>query len=323
MKNLILLALFCFSYVTFAQSYSSKGNTQSYMVLANGNVQIIKSFYDGENTSYTNSYIFLMEGYVNKIKSNYFLDERNIIFTVTQDGYVYEKFGYKIDDKIKYFGGTFFITKKGSLYIVRADGLIYEYNDMEEFKKVKVLGGNYFITRDNRVFVVTSDGTYAEKTEYFQHKARDVKEKGHNYFITRDGTVYTAGEEVEMKVDNNGVSTGKPALDNNGNMQYYSVLYTAGPVNADQIKTVGGNFFIDDFGHIHTISANGQFDRGVVGRKVKVIVGDHDFSAEEPLKVGTNYIVYPGNQIIMIDNLGYFHHLGKSYQEVEKTNTDF
>jgi hypothetical protein len=305
MKKLMTIFALILSFTTLAQPI---GNTQSYMALSDGNVAIIKSHYDSEKPYIINEQAFIMEGFVSELKSNYFTDQRGIISTVSHDGFIYDKFDYIIDSKIEHYGGTFFITRKKSLYIVRNDGLIYEYNEIEDFDKVRVLGGNFFMTRDDRLFTVTSNGTWAEMTKFFMHKRKDIEHLGHNFMIMEDGSIYTIGEK-EMS-----------ELDSYGNKQYYNVVQKAGKIDPNSVNILGGNFFLDTDQNIHTVSSDGVYNRGVFNRRVKVRIGDRNFSNYEPVSVGTNYIVYPGNEIIMVANDGLFYYVGKLFQAVTLSN---
>lgn len=342
MKNLSLskrgfltIALLTLSSLSFTQIFKIKepteGTNQSFVIFDNGEVSSIRSYFpeDEEIKLIDNDNLFILPSNIGETRANYLFDKDGELYTVDAHGYMYHKEFYRIDSKIKYYGGNYFITKSGQIHIIKNDGIIFSYAGIDgvDLTRIEVAGGNYFITKDDRLFTINFEGYYSDKTELFKDKAKEIKHLGNNYFITKEGIVYTSGTEIIAQID----ASGNPALDENQNIiplldtkgrkQYFSVVYHYEKQKMTNIVKLGGNYFFDNENHIHTVSSNGILDRGILNRKLKVnLKEDKDRSYEQPVHFGNNYFVYEDGAMYMVDREGYYYFVKQLNRRVQATN---
>jgi uncharacterized lipoprotein NlpE involved in copper resistance len=333
-KTIVAASLLTLSGLSFTSPHQavkiSAGISQSYIIFDNGQVAATKSYYgnDDQLKLIEADHLFKMPEKMEETKGNYFIDDDDTIHTVDANGYIYSKEDYELDSSIKHHGGNFFITRRGQLHIVRNDGIIAYYPDGitdVNIGRSKLVGGTYFISREEKLYVTTLDGNFSDKTQYFAHDYKDIKVKGHNYFITKDGTVYTNGQVPMQKYENNQPvvdSDGKPVYVTNddGTIKRIPILYKYDQVRYKEISMAGGNFFFDNENNIHTISLDGQLDRGAVGRKLKVKYQNDDRAHDTPVAVGNNYFIYTDGAMFQVASDGYYYFLKTLDRRVGKTN---
>ena len=114
-------------------------------------------------------------------------------------------------------GGTFFVAKNIA-YTVSQDGFVFEKKDVK-VGSIKKTGGNYLITADNKIFTVSAEGFLTQTALPLEFKLQNVSVYGSNYLIDNDGKLFivdAAGILVYRKVEghdlrNVKVGSAKPA----------------------------------------------------------------------------------------------------------------
>jgi hypothetical protein len=106
---------------------------------------------------------------------NYFMTNKNVVYTVSKDGFVFSKAEIKTG-MIRKMGGNFFIDDKNAIYTVSDDGFLYLPSLPANLKvsTVTKLGANYFQDQEGRMFVVDSTGAIFER-EMKSHDLRNSR----------------------------------------------------------------------------------------------------------------------------------------------------
>lgn len=114
---------------------------------------------------------------VNAVGGQYFTTVQGVLYTVSNDGFVYKKKelgAFKAAQLIK--GGNYFFYQK-ALYTVSQSGLVMSAGMAQDFGKVSVLGSNFFITTDHKLFTVSASGTV--RNVEFDYKTSDISNFSH------------------------------------------------------------------------------------------------------------------------------------------------
>lgn len=296
-------------------SFNTLAISEGYLIHDNGTLSVLKSEVSDLNQASFIKPTFFFNSYNTKeAKSHYIIDKNENLYTLSSDGFIYEKKFYEIKGRIKDYGGSFFTTSKNDLYVISKEGFIIRHseNDDIKFKRLKVVGGNYMVTREEKLIVVRSDGSYQDMTSQFKHKASDVSVGGDNYFITEDGTLYSIGEE---------------RLQTNGKESVISYVFKTPLKNiipthvpSQKLSVVGGNYFFDYAYNIHTISAKGIVDQNITGRKLLVENVNGAKYGEKPSVIGSSYFSFKDGIIFQVADDGLYYEIGRPDRKVLFTN---
>jgi hypothetical protein len=136
------------------------------------------NFFVVEDTLYTvnekgNYFKMQVDGLVPKdiahAGGNYFVSKKNVIYTVSREGFVFKK-----DNRVsglKKKGGNFFVDEKNVFYTIAESGFLLS----QEFKgSIKQVGANYFLTNEGQIFTIDQTGTIFART-VSGHDVRTLK----------------------------------------------------------------------------------------------------------------------------------------------------
>ena len=114
---------------------------------------------------------------VNAVGGQYFTTTQGVLYTVSNDGFVYSKreMGAFKGAQLARGGNYFFYNK--SLYTVTQSGVVMSAGMAQDFGKVSVLGTNFFITTANKLFTVSTSGTV--RNMEIEFKASDISNFSH------------------------------------------------------------------------------------------------------------------------------------------------
>jgi hypothetical protein len=106
---------------------------------------------------------------------NYFMTNKNVVYTVSKDGFVFSKAEVKTG-LIKKMGGNFFIDDKNAIYTVSDEGFLYlpSLSANLKIETITKIGANYFLDQEGRLFVVDATGAIYER-EMKSHDLRNAK----------------------------------------------------------------------------------------------------------------------------------------------------
>lgn len=106
---------------------------------------------------------------------NYFMTNKNVVYTVSKDGFVFSKAEVKTG-LIRKMGGNFFIDDKNAIYTVSDEGFLYLPSLPANLKIATItkIGANYFLDQEGRMFVVDATGAIYER-EMKSHDLRNAK----------------------------------------------------------------------------------------------------------------------------------------------------
>jgi hypothetical protein len=111
---------------------------------------------------------------ITEFGGQYFQTKSNLTYTVSKEGFVYNKAGLNIGGIVQK-GGNYFIDTFGILYTVSDSGFLMlpSLPVQLNLKTIKKMGANYMIDEDGRIFVVSSDGQVNERQT--THDLRNTK----------------------------------------------------------------------------------------------------------------------------------------------------
>lgn len=101
------------------------------------------------------------------------------------------------------FGGSFFVTNKNVVYTVSKDGFVFSKAEVK-VGAIKKAGGNYFVDAAGVIFTVTNEGFLMVPTLPASLKIASIAKLGLNYFIDTDGKLFVvdgAGAIIERTID--------------------------------------------------------------------------------------------------------------------------
>lgn len=96
---------------------------------------------------------------------SYFMTNKGIVFTVSEDGRVLEQKNHRVG-LIQKKGGNFFVDSSGYFYTVSEQGelLVPELPYSMKTSTILRLGSHYFIDQSGKFFVITREGRVLERT---------------------------------------------------------------------------------------------------------------------------------------------------------------
>ncbi len=101
------------------------------------------------------------------------------------------------------FGGSFFITNKNVVYTVSKDGFVFAKAD-QKVAAVKKAGGNYLVDAEGLIFTVSNEGFLILPSLPANLKVASIAKLGSNYFIDTDGKMFVvdgAGNIIEREIN--------------------------------------------------------------------------------------------------------------------------
>lgn len=117
----------------------------------------------------------LMAAEIATFGGNYFMTNKNVVYTVSKDGFVFSKAETKTG-LIRKIGGNFFIDDKNAIYTVSDEGFLFLPTLPANLKVATItkIGANYFLDQEGRLFVVDATGAIYER-EMKSHDLRNAK----------------------------------------------------------------------------------------------------------------------------------------------------
>jgi len=265
----------------FASIFSLKIYSQSYLVFDNGTVITL----DKKGYVYDLGHYAIPQK-INLKGARYFFEENKIIFTVSEEGFLFQKFEM-LPEKILGKGHNYFLSEDGILYVIDKNGAV-TLHGVEDFKEAKFFGGRFFFlpSKENPEelsFNFISDEGEIKILPFYSLKAVDIAEIGGNYVITSKGELITIAENGEFKFD--------------------------ATIKFGVVSKKGGNYFIDSSGNLFTISSEGQVQLPELpfGLKTQMIS-----------KVGANYFLDTNARLFVIDHEGLIHERFIDDQDLRK-----
>jgi len=101
-------------------------------------------------------------------------------------------------------GGKWFITNKNVIYTVSKDGFVFPKPDLK-ISKVKVSGGNYLVDDTNKIYTITDDGLILLPNLPMSLNLNQINKIGSNYMIDKEGRAFIingSGEVLERSIKN-------------------------------------------------------------------------------------------------------------------------
>ncbi|MCM2351170.1 MAG: hypothetical protein NDI69_14210 [Bacteriovoracaceae bacterium] len=220
---------------------------------------------------------------------NFFVSDK-VLSTVDNQGFLYEK-DIKVDE-INGKGLNYFIDDSEHLFTIDEQGIVYEYEeDSSIFRKVISYGGNFFTAKGEKkkidLYTVSNTGNYFKMAVEGLNPA-EIEKVGGKYFQTKSGLVYTVSKEGFVYPKNT-MTTGQiKRIGGNFFIDSNHFIYTVSEdgvlklpilpaelVVSDLIK-LGSNYMIDSEGRIFVVDHLGDMYERTVAvkhdlRKSKII----------------------------------------------------
>lgn len=95
--------------------------------------------------------------------NNWFQAEDGRLFTLSRDGFVYDKTSFLSRTKLALKGGVYFALGT-KLYTVAEDGMVSERGSLSQYGTVTKTGHNYFLTKEGKVYTIDMQGAVYERT---------------------------------------------------------------------------------------------------------------------------------------------------------------
>ena len=132
---------------------------------------------------------------VTKFGGNYFTNEAEEIFVVTNEGKYVQAIveGLKPSDIITH-GGNYFMSTRGILYTLTADGKIIDKRQDRVGIIVKK-GGNYFVDTTGMFYSVAYDGSLKTPALPVSLRIQAISKLGSNYFMDGSGKLFTVDRD--------------------------------------------------------------------------------------------------------------------------------
>ncbi len=267
--------------IFFTSICALKVYSQSYLVFDNGTVITIDS----------KGYVYDLGHYaipqkINLRGARYFFEENKIISTVSEEGFLFQKFEM-LPDKIIGKGQNYFLGAEGFLYIIDKKGTV-TIQGGEDFKEAKFFGGRFFFLplKDNPEEIsinFISDEGEIKLLPLPTLRSDDIADVGGNYFINSKGELIVISQNGEIKLNPN--------------------------IKVGVLEKKGGNYFIDSSSNLFTISSNGEVHLPELpyGLKTQMIS-----------KLGANYFLDTNARLFVIDNEGEIHERFIDDQDLRK-----
>lgn len=203
------------------------------------------------------------------------------------------------------FAQSYLVLNNGVTLTLDKGGFVYDFNHFFLPYKVQVNGGQFLVAEDKLSTVDTAGFLYKKDL-----KLEKLKGKGLNYFINDDSHLYTIDDKGFFYKNDKDKSLFKKASAFGGNFflvkeeekkvslfttnvkgNYFKM--TVAGLNPIDIVTVGGTWFINKAGVVHTVSKDGN-----VFAKPEIKVG--------PItRKGGNFLVDNTNKIFTVSEEGF------------------
>jgi len=106
--------------------------------------------------------------------------------------------------EISTVGGRWFLTNKNVLYTISKDGFVFSKNEVI-ISKVKINGGNYLVDDTNKMFTISDDGLILLPNLPITLNLNQINKIGSNYLIDKEGRAFvinSSGEVLERSTQN-------------------------------------------------------------------------------------------------------------------------
>lgn len=245
---------------------------------------------------------------LNSFAQSYMVLGNGVTLTVDKAGFVYDFKQFFLPYQIQVNGGQFLVAD-GMLNTVDSAGFLYKKDLSVE--EVKGKGLNYFINEDNHLYTIDEKGFFY-KFDKDKSAFKKASTFGGNFFIVK--------EDEKKKI------ASLYTINSKGN---YFKLAVQG-LNPWDISIVGGTWFVDKAGVVHTVNKDGNvFAKadmkvgGIVRKGGNFFVDNTNkvftvseegllvlpglpmsFNLNNIVKVGANYLIDIDGKVFSVDSAG-------------------
>lgn len=257
MKKILALGLTVLSMNVFSQSY---------LILNNGTTLTTdKAGYVYDFSNFVMPYKVTLNG------GSFFLEEDKLV-TVNDQGFLYRP-DFKVK-KAKGKGSNYLLDDKLGLVTITSQGTYYTYDKDAAVKKIATFGGNFFtVVADSKrkivdLYTVDSKGGYFKPTLAELNPAQ-INQIGGNYFTTERGTTFTVSKDGFVFPKTNLVAGVIVKKGGNFFVNSLGSLFTVsddgllllpilpGNLVPANIVKLGANYMIDNAGKIFVVDSAG------------------------------------------------------------------
>lgn len=207
------------------------------------------------------------------------------------------------------YAQSYMILGNGVTLTTDKAGFVYDFNHFILPTKVTLTGGQ-FLAEENKLISVDNKGFLYRKDEKAPSK---IKGKGANYLLSDSGTLYTfdaagffykydkdsvlkkatsyGGTFFTVKPDDKKPEVNLYTINSKGN---YFKMDVAG-LNAAEIITAGGNYFMTAKGVVYTVSKDG------------FVFAKNDIKTAAIKKIGGNFFIDANNAIYTVSDDGFLY----------------
>jgi hypothetical protein len=244
---------------------------------------------------------------MNAFSQSYLVLNNGVALTLDKAGFAYD-FGHFVAPYKVNFNGGVFLAEDEKLITIDESGFLYRKD--ESFKKIKAKGNNYFVSDGGNLFTIDSKGFFYKYDK--DSNIKKIANYGGTFFTVNTDekkkivdlfTVNTKGNYFKMVVQ--GLNASEiSSFGGNYFMTSKGVVYTISKdgfvypkpeVKTGLLKKAGGNFFIDSNNVLHTVSEDGFLFVPTIPANLKI---------ETVTKLGANYLVNQEGKLFAIDNKG-------------------
>lgn len=245
---------------------------------------------------------------LNSFAQSYMVLSNGITLTLDKAGFVYDFNHFFLPYQVQVNGGQFLVADE-KLSTVDSAGFLYKKSLTVE--EVKGKGLNYFINDENHLYTIDEKGFFF-KFDKDKAAFKKASSFGGNFFIVK--------EDEKKKL------ASLYTLNTKGN--YFKMAVQG--LNPMDITTVGGTWFINKAGVVHTVSKDGnvfakpEVKVGAIVRKGgnfliddtnKIFTVSEDgflvlpglpmsFNVSNIVKVGANYLIDTDGKVFSVDAAG-------------------
>jgi hypothetical protein len=246
---------------------------------------------------------------MNAFSQSYLVLNNGVALTLDKAAFAYD-FGHFVAPYKVNFNGGVFLAEDEKLITIDESGFLYRKD--ERFKKIKAKGNNYFISDGGNLYTIDSKGFFYKYDKDKDASIKKAKNFGGNFFTVNTDekkkivdlfTVNTMGNYFKMAVQ--GLNAAEiSSFGGNYFMTSKGVVYTISKdgfvypkleVKTGALKKAGGNFFIDSANVLYTVSEDGFLFVPTIPANLKI---------ESVTKLGANYLVNQEGKLFAIDNKG-------------------
>jgi hypothetical protein len=146
----------------FMKASSFGGNY--FTVIADDATKMMEIYAVGADGNFAKSSITMKSTDVVAYGGNYFMNNRGVVFTVSDEGKITPNPGARVGILVKK-GGNYFVDSSGAIFTVAANGTLYSPTIPNTLfvQTITKTGTNYFLDKDSRLFSVDDQGQIFER----------------------------------------------------------------------------------------------------------------------------------------------------------------